>query len=232
MAFSVSSGNVFLSLVRLIRGTRNMSDTVPAPARTQYRLYTRMVPVLGLIAMISSFAEADQRGLLFETDDFALLADDAALAVPNGTSAMYFGAAQTRYLGPRQRSIGGRPATRIVSAPLLATNDTPTGASVGGGSPLVEDGTRPSQPTPALAGSTPASAATVSRNPQTPGPGFPDSPIGLIAVSTDTPGPVVPAVPEPASWLLMILGVGWLGLSLRRRSDVVEAGLPSSYAAA
>jgi hypothetical protein len=210
-----------------------MNDTVPAPARTQYRLYVRMVPALGLIAMISSFAEADRRGLLFDSGDFALLADSTALAMPNGTSGssgMYFGVAQTGDLGARQRSIGGRPASRIVSAPLLATNVAPAGPSAGVASPLVEDGAGPSQPIPGLAGIPTANAATVTRNQGASGPGFPDSPIGLIAVSTDTPGPVVPAVPEPASWLLMIFGVGWLGLSLRRRKDVVGAVLQSSYA--
>ena len=39
--------------------------------------------------------------------------------------------------------------------------------------------------------------------------------------STPTVDPVIPAVPEPSSWLMMILGVGFLGLMLRyRREDL------------
>jgi len=51
----------------------------------------------------------------------------------------------------------------------------------------------------------------VSQDPETPGPNDPNAP--LTPVNPDA-GPV-PAVPEPASWLLMILGVAALGGALR-----------------
>lgn len=41
---------------------------------------------------------------------------------------------------------------------------------------------------------------------------------------TNTVDPVVPAVPEPSSWILMIIGVGLLGTMLRyRREDDDES---------
>jgi len=38
--------------------------------------------------------------------------------------------------------------------------------------------------------------------------------------------PVVPAVPEPSSWILMILGVGFLGTMLRYRREPQEKDIP------
>ena len=38
--------------------------------------------------------------------------------------------------------------------------------------------------------------------------------------------PVVPAVPEPSSWILMILGVGFLGTMLRYRREPDEKDIP------
>ncbi|RIV90334.1 PEP-CTERM sorting domain-containing protein [Aurantiacibacter xanthus] len=64
--------------------------------------------------------------------------------------------------------------------------------------------------------------------------GFAPTPIGFVSTPTSsggsssggsssggsssggTPGPVVPAVPEPASWLMMIIAVFTLGSAIRR----------------
>ena len=50
--------------------------------------------------------------------------------------------------------------------------------------------------------------------------------------NTTTPDPVVPAVPEPSSWILMIIGVGLLGIMLRlRREEDIEGEIifPQQY---
>lgn len=201
-----------------------MNETVSTSGISPYRLYTRMMPVLGVAAVIASFAEADQRGLLFKASDSAFFVEDAALAVPNGGTTLYLANQNRPRSGPRLRNISGRPAPRIGSAPILGTADDVTGPG-GGASRVIGDGPASlQQPTAIAATAPPGTGTTTTRNPSSPGPGFPDSPIGLIAVNTSNPGPVVPAVPEPASWLLMILGVGWLGLTLRRRTRPVLTG--------
>ena len=64
-----------------------------------------------------------------------------------------------------------------------------------------------------------------------PGPGAggtpPPPPIPPGTTPTD-PAPVVPAIPEPSTWLLMILGIGWLGVMLRRRAEADASPSPSA----
>lgn len=45
------------------------------------------------------------------------------------------------------------------------------------------------------------------------------------SVETTTVDPVVPAVPEPSSWILMVLGVGLLGMMLRYRREEDDEGM-------
>lgn len=198
-----------------------MSDPVPASGKSPYRLYTRMMPVLGVAAVIASFAEADQRGLLFRSSDTAFFAEDSALAVPNGGTTAYITNGADRPYGPRRRTIAARPGAQSGLSVIPATIEDPASAG-GGASRLIEAAPGGLERPVTLSAITPAGASTAVRSQPAPGPGFPESPIGLIAVNAgnpdpSNPGPVVPAVPEPASWLLMIIGVGWLGLSLRRR---------------
>lgn len=198
-----------------------MSDPVPASGKSPYRLYTRMMPVLGVAAVIASFAEADQRGLLFRSSDTAFFAEDSALAVPNGGTIAYLTSGADRPYGARRRTVAARPGARSGLAVIPATIEDP--ASAGGGASRLIDAAPAAVERPVtLSAISPAGTGTAVGGQPAPGPGFPESPIGLIADNAgnpdpNNPGPVVPAVPEPASWLLMIIGVGWLGLSLRRR---------------
>ena len=209
-----------------------MAEAASEPARSPFRLYARLLPALGVATLIGSFIEADQRGLLFRSDDMALLAQDSALAVPNQGMAMYLGGDEVRGGSPRGRNFIGRPPGSRLVPGNASTLDEANGVSPapGGSRTIVDQPAREQLASPTLASATTAPAAATSPGSGSFGPSFPDSPIGLIAVGTNTPGPVVPAVPEPASWLLMILGVGWLGLSLRRRKrlDPWGAATPAS----
>lgn len=209
-----------------------MAEAASEPARSPFRLYTRLLPALGVATLIGSFIEADQRGLLFQSDDIALLAEDAALAVPNQGMGMYLGVSDARG-GNRGRNIIGRPpGSRLVTGNASDLGDDNVVSPAPGGSrTILDQPARQEQASPTLTSGTTAPAAVSPPGNGSFGPSFPDSPIGLIAVGTNPPPtPVVPAVPEPASWLLMILGVGWLGLSLRRRErrDPWEAATPAS----
>lgn len=197
-----------------------MAEMGTEPARSPFRLYIRLLPALGVATLVGSFIEADQRGLLFQSGDIALLAEDAALAVPNQPMGMYFGVGDMRDRGARGRDFVRRPpASRILAGiPADLGSDNAVGPAPGSSRTILEQPPREGQASPTIASATTTPAATQPGTGSF-GPSFPDSPIGLIAVDTTTPGPVVPAVPEPASWLLMILGVGWLGLALRGRKS-------------
>lgn len=203
-----------------------MAEPASEPTRSPFRLYIRLLPVLGVTILIGSFIEADQRGLLFRSDDIALLAEDTALAIPNQGAGMYFRVGDSRGGNPRGRNFIGRPpGSRLVPGNASALGeDNGASPSPGGSRTISVQPVREQPGSPTLASGTTAPAAATPSGNGSFGPSFPDSPIGLIAVGTNTPGPVVPAVPEPASWLLMILGIGWLGLSLRRRKRPVHWG--------
>lgn len=218
-----------------------MNDMVSGSQRSPYRLYARMMPIVGVAALIASFAESDRRGLLFKSSDTAFFAEDAALAVPSGGATIFLAADSTGFGALRQRAVAPRRGGRTVTPSGAGPTEAPSGTGAAA-SRLIELPAGASEAVVRPSAATlPTSGSTVP-NQSSPGPGFPESPIGLIAVNTpnpgpgnpdpDNPGPVVPAVPEPASWLLMILGVGWLGLSLRQRNATVLSRLPTEQAVA
>ena len=113
------------------------------------------------------------------------------------------------------------------NADAFALSDAEFGDGVGIHSYPLIWGTRPARPRGAQrlipargqAGSTPLSGS----NPAAGGAGAGGSPAALAdggnAPVAGGEGGVVPAVPEPASWLLMIIGVGALGIALRRQNS-------------
>ncbi len=92
--------------------------------------------------------------------------------------------------------------------------DTLTPATPGGGG-----GGSPFPFTPPFLGGTPASPGAPRIPPAPPGttPGAPGTTPGTPGTSTDTPVPTVPAVPEPAAWVMMLTGFLGVGAALRRR---------------
>ena len=210
-----------------------------------------VVGSLLVLLLVASFFENDRRGLLFTNLPEAFAANEFD---ESGQSyRITFGTLPGNYFGAR-RSIPRRPGG--VTASSLA--DTPTGSAVGvPGSGFAPDegltlptfgsseqsavgevppsfvGNNPIG-LPPTGGAVPPIAVPGNPGGETPGdPGTPSDP------GTDNPGnpggetpvdPPVPAVPEPASWLMMIIGVAVLGQILRRRADLTEniAGLASA----
>ncbi|MGB3472821.1 MAG: PEPxxWA-CTERM sorting domain-containing protein [Erythrobacter sp.] len=202
--------------------------TIPAQ---QAQLLLRLLGVFAVAALGLSFLEADQRGLLFDSDPFAFSVRDGALAL-DGPSVIRIGQARRDGGFPRSRTRRNRgPASRMI--PRRDATPDQTGFRTGGQAtdPVASDPGRISGSTgPSLPGAgslTPVAPLAAPRLGQSiPGSGFAPSPIGFVPATPDPqppvtvepdPSPVVPAIPEPASWLLMIVGLGWIGFYLRRR---------------
>ena len=211
--------------------------TVPAE---QSKMLLRLLAVFAFAAVGLSFLEADRRGLLFDADPFAFSVSEGALAL-TGPSVILFGDARRGGAGPRYRSFNRGPARRLIPGRGAAPNEPGSGSPAGSPAGAIASNTRSTSPAP-LAGTGPSPfvpgqsaetfAPTAPNGRSIPGSGFAPSPIGFVAGETDSetpptappvtvdpdPSPVVPAIPEPASWLLMIIGLGWMGLYLRRQN--------------
>jgi hypothetical protein len=192
--------------------------------------------VIGLILVVGlvSFSEQDRRGLLL-WDRPDALADGADAQLPGSYEIAYLGYSRASYgLNDRTARSGDRLLRHAVPTGGRATDTDPTGArriipgrrdadSFGSSEPLLQDALPLADIGP---GSAPLIAQSAGNGPFTPGNlgGSGPTPPGIIgpietgtappATGEDTP-PVVPAVPEPAAWLLMILGVGLLAGAMR-----------------
>lgn len=167
-----------------------------------------------------SLIETDRRGLL-RWDRPTVFAEGSVTPLPASYDIIYRGPVRERRLADQ----GGRRAARLIPRRDSTSGiGTPTGAGAQSASvePLfanagsagtgltgtnAPDGTNSSAP----GGSTPFTPSTFG--------GGGGTPPGVVLVDN----PPVPAVPEPAAWLLMILGVGILATSLRRRAMVSES---------
>lgn len=208
-----------VSAVDESHGSDILSGIDPVSAKKQYQLYVRMLGGLGAVAVLFSFVEADQRGLLFAQDDFAFVADDVALAVPNGSTGQLFAFAPGSGRVLRQRDTR-RSVRNPLSNGILGSPVNPDTSPAGGGAARLIEAAPDSRASVLPVAGQPGIVTLANSLLGSSGPSidFPDSPLALIPVANQ-PGPVVPAVPEPASWLLMIIGVGWLGIFLRRREQ-------------
>ena len=119
----------------------------------------------------------------------------------------------------------GGPAAPLGDAPAFQPAAGPGGSGGGGGglpfSPASASPPASSPVVPAAVGTptpadTPTPAPTASSTPTTPG----DNPTTPVVTPTTTPTPV-PAVPEPATWLMLLAGFVGIGLVLRRRAALL-----------
>ncbi|WP_137680686.1 hypothetical protein [Aurantiacibacter suaedae] len=219
------------------------TQSLSAFVARQPKFHFWLLSSLGVVVFASSFLSHDKRGLLYYDEPSALLADDLALMPEYVTGGFgsrlangpYGGgerpAGFRRAIGPRDPGFAGAPSAAPGGA--IAPAGTPVPASLAEG------------PGPALA-SGPATGGSPLGLPAFGDGGFAPTPIGFVPAgdggssggsssggggstsggtsSTSggsssgggTPDPVVPAVPEPASWLMMIIAVFTLGSAIRR----------------
>ncbi|MDR6787261.1 hypothetical protein J2Y58_000602 [Sphingomonas sp. BE138] len=129
--------------------------------------------------------------------------------------------------GPRRRQLASAPPPRGPAAPgervLSGVRERePIGVVPGGALPITPAGFVPDLPvpvTPGALGPLPPGGGTGFNPP----PVFPTGPTtGIPGVTNPTPTPTptpiepAPAVPEPATWMTMLLGFAITGLAVRR----------------
>ena len=205
-----------------------MTEPAGSPLSSRRRHFSKFV-VSGIIgtALLSSFAEQDRRSLFFGDREEAFAVSEV------GASNFDGGGPYSIYLADRT---GDRRPTRSRRIPRAL----PTGLPGDGAFNPISVGVGGSDPGASADALQLASVDTPAVLVPSAGPsgsnGNFGSPIGqasgpvgdLVIVPTDPdPGPVdpvVPAVPEPASWILMIIGVGLLGSTLRLRRNRFERG--------
>ncbi|MFN4019880.1 MAG: PEP-CTERM sorting domain-containing protein [Erythrobacter sp.] len=198
-----------------------MAEVAPLRLGRIHRHFTILLFGAGAVLLgVASLAENDSRGLL-RWDRPAAFAAGEARALPNSYDIVYLGLGQ-----PHERAgWDGRRAARFI--PLregLGIPGTPTGTAAQPGyiAPRLPDSgagqTKPTGTPVAGAGNPSVPRGPTAFTPSTFGGGG-GNPPGVIV----TDNPPVPAVPEPAAWLLMILGVGVLAAALRHRAMPSEA---------
>ena len=194
---------------------------------------------LGLVVLGSSFLTTNKRGLLFyETEGFAanqankipeyLLTGGGKLVYLTGTPTRR-GSSQRvarRLIPPQQPGQG--PGTVIGPGPTGPSQNTPTGPTAlppvgtGIGNPIGGgDLPPPGLGLPGNFGLGPTPLTLVPVQPDTGGGGGGGTGGGDGGTGGGGGGdPVVPAIPEPSSWLMMIMAVFALGLMLRHQSSI------------
>ncbi|AKH42804.1 hypothetical protein FHS61_000577 [Altererythrobacter atlanticus] len=181
---------------------------------------------LGALTLLTSFFDVDHRGMLFADGQVFAFADEIDQAGVYSYPVIW-GAGRG---GP----VDERGARRLIPArggqagPLTGTG-SPDGTGGGGGAGPVTLADAGTALVPGGLNTPDAGNAGGGNGGRGGFPGFNSSissPVGGFVI---TPGDgdggtdggdngVVPSVPEPASWLLMILGIGALGIALRRQA--------------
>lgn len=184
---------------------------------TNHRRQLRIAAAGAVATLALAFIPQNARAL-FVVRDSGITALTAAIApdVPNMGRYLVtvIGAVRPGDLGPAAF------APRLPGAPFGTVPDSPFG-SVAPIGPATPFGPEDFGPLAAFAPGPDFGPLSLG----SPGGFLPTSPLAFGPVGTspvaplaDTPvGPVVPAVPEPASWATMILGFLGVGLALRRR---------------
>jgi hypothetical protein len=218
-----------------------MAETGSAALARRDRFFPAVM-IIGLVVLvaIASFFENDRRGLLRWERPTAFAAGDVQ-ELPDSYDIIYLG-----YNRPSDRGyLTSRNAhPRIGARRTIPGRVGGVGNASGGGAP-------PGQANPTLTQDLPAGAGTAGNNlantplassggdggqgptPFTPGDlggSGPTAPVIIPLPQSDGPTPpidggpppVVPAVPEPTAWLLMILGVGILARALRSHTRSIR----------
>lgn len=201
-------------------------------ADSQRRFWMYALGGLAGLALLASFLEQDRRALLLSDMPEAFAVSEIGTSADEfGSTGRYpvvWGDRSSRPNGAASRRIGGRsagalpvepgPQTSFVAAP--ASGREPDSAALASVTlpEFSASGQETGAPPLALAAVSPGNLVSgpIGAIPivQTPGPGPGPAPTPGPA---DPDPPVVPAIPEPASWLLMIIGVALLGASLRSK---------------
>lgn len=197
--------------------------------RNQRYFATYVIATLVAVVLLLSFSEADRRGLVFTDIPESFAADEIvqqrqafAIAIGRQPGTTAVGDRPSRTIRRLLPAFAAPPSRR---ARQTETTGTPGGATPTGGEAL------PIAAGQAGAGAGPQQLSLADVSP----PGFGTGPVGVLPIndpgSPGTPGteiptdPPVPTVPEPASWLLMIVGVAILGKILRHRAVSGEVAL-------
>ena len=209
----------------------------------QPKFHFWLLSSLGVVVLASSFLSHDKRGLLYYDAPTALLADDLAM-MPDYITGGFGGRLATGRdgLGERPNRLLRTIAPRGTEPSAAGAAGGAPAAPGGAIAPSAPGFTGPVGPALASAPGTGGSSAGLPAFGSS--GGFAPTPIGFVPAPTDggsssgggtsggdggstsggsssgggTPGPVVPAVPEPASWLMMIIAVFTLGSAIRRGS--------------
>ena len=197
-------------------------QSLAALAAKQPRFHFWLLTSLGVAVFATSFLSHDKRGLLYYDEPSALLAEDLNMMPQFASGGYGVGRGGGERGNPLRRTISRRGA-----APGTAlTSQTPGGAGGFAGEPTVAPATQNFGEAPVTTlTSGPSTSGTQLGLPGFSTGGFNPSPIVLVIVPSEPgpgPGPgdggsdpVIPAVPEPASWLMMIIAVFALGTAIR-----------------
>lgn len=195
------------------------------PTGSQRRFTKFLLGGIGVMAIAIAFGQHDRRGLLlydlpeaFAARELAELSSPIGLESGIGIRRIVRSRSLPRQIGrpvagqtPELGAGGGAGAGPTIGLqPFILPSPEPLSASS-----VTSSGDEPGQPTLALT------------NAASPGTGISPTPLvvpaapGVVPIEPGVvptvPDPVVPAVPEPASWVLMIIGIGALGAAMRRR---------------
>lgn len=190
-------------------------------AITEQRHGEHLLTGLVVAALIGGLSVTDARAIL---EPGAELDPSAAAAITEEFAAQ--GPVELRVggLGTPGRPGGGfgRPGGRPVRG-LPGVPGAPVTAAPGDIAPVAgaPDGV------PVVGNPAPTDFASLTPTPTTPGipgiPGLPGIPGGTTPPPVDEVFPPAPAVPEPATWAMLILGFLSAGFMLRRRKGAISA---------